>query len=110
MAGPHDDGAGGSMARLYCPACGVTRDCAVPNTERRGNNGPFVVPLGPRDGPAGRLAGALAGRLRDRGDAAPGGSDLPTCPACGKHGLTLTPAAGMASSCPRCGVGKLVGS
>lgn len=105
--GPPDDGAGGITARLYCPACGAIRDYAMPDTEhRRDNAGPFGVPLGPRDGPAGRLAGALARRLRGRATSAPGGA-VPACPTCGGRDLVLTPTAGTALPCPRCGVGRL---
>jgi len=107
-AGPHDDGAGGTTARLYCPTCGATRDCDLSaGGRRRGNAGPFGVPLGPRDGPAGRLAGALARRLRGQDTSAPGGA-IPACPSCGGHDFVLAPVAGAVLPCPCCGTGRLV--
>ncbi len=107
--GPHDDGAGGSAARLYCPACGATRDCALPDGgRRRGNAGPFGVPLGPRDGPAGRLAGALARRLRGRSPSWQS-VDMPHCPVCGGHDLVLAPEADAGLRCPQCEAGRVHG-
>jgi len=107
-AGPHADGADGTTARLYCPDCGTTRDYDLAlGSRRRGSAGPFGVPLGPRDGPAGRLARSLARRLRGRGIAR--GNDTPGCPICGRHDLVLTPAVGTALPCPRCGAGRLRG-
>jgi len=96
--GPQRVADGRLLARCYCAACGMVRECVVgvqaaPRT-------PFGVPLGPRHGQASRLARGLAGRLRDDAEMAA------NCPVCGNETF-LMPQTGQELPCPRCGTGRL---
>jgi hypothetical protein len=100
-AGPQRRADGCLVARLYCPTCGEVREVAT-NPGVRQWPTPLGVPIGPRHGPAGRLAAALARRLRrdDRLSSV-------TCPVCAHADLLLALVPGRELPCPHCECGQL---